>query len=388
MATMIKNKETGEWRYVNRDLAFAPFEYSSVRRGLQFDPAVRNGIIAKKGWAFTCKDTDNVYRHYQFTKDTAFSMGTLAPGRSYRIKAVLDGNELSLVPEACVIGGDTEHWGENIIGAFSTLCVSVPAGETSRKWGTPAAGSTVLVHPSAEVWGEAFKNLYTKTVISQTADYYIHEKVLAGFNAGDILPESVQCTTFRSNSKYIDAQVFEPAAGLFWDVYLASGIQDNMRSVFGAVHTVSRTYAKMEKDLATVGKFPPNSVEFEMAANGSPCNTEIQGAKDWSTVGGHVANRTGAGVAGRLISDIGCEEMCGYLWQILRDQAGYREEGWTNVGHANFGYDYGDAWKGSAGGNWRASTYCGPSCRSWNDYRSDSGISDGYRGASLLSPAA
>lgn len=376
MSTMIKDKVTGKWKYVNRDLAFAPFEHTSVLRGLQFDPEVRNGIIAKKGWIFTVKDSAGIYRQYEFTKDTAFTFDSLAAGKHYMIHASIDTdtNELSLTAE------EGEVWEDDVIGCFSTLCASVASTDTCRHYGTPTVGTTLLVHPSGDIWGKAFKDLYTKKVLSQTSDYYITTKVLAGFNAGDILPESVQCTTFRSGSMFSDCQTYEPSFDLFCDVYLGSGIQRNQRSKFGAVHTVSRLYGAMDYDLRTVGKMTPNDQEFDMLAMGSNCNTAIQGAKDWSTVGGHV-DTAGA----RMISDIGCEETNGYLWQILRNMGGLQNtSGWSSAqnGHTNFGYQFCQPYQGDAGSAWDSGSHCGPSCRAWDNYRSVSFPNHGCRGVS------
>ena len=183
-----------------------------------------------------------------------------------------------------------------------------------------------------------------------------HGHLLNNKKAGSILPASVWCTTHRPLVAKPNGMVYQWAIGNWVDIYLYSGTGTATASVYGARHTVSRTFSQVSEDLLSAGKMLLNDHEFRWASNGSNQQTAIQGERDHSTVGGH------SDWAGRrMISDIGCEEMCGYLAQYLRDttfSAGDDyEPSLTNMGWAiTFGAII-------AGGGWDAGIYCGSYAR-------------------------
>ena len=99
-------------------------------------------------------------------------------------------------------------------------------------------------------------------------------------------------------------------------------------------------------DMRQVGKQLLSDGEFESASIGSNQATNIQGSADKGTVGGHVdtANR-------RMISAIGAEEMCGYLWQWTRDVSSTGGSSWaTTDDNGSFGQEYGTPFVLLAGG--------------------------------------
>ena len=67
--------------------------------------------------------------------------------------------------------------------------------------------------------------------------------------------------------------------------------------------------------------------QFQLIAAGSNEQTSISGSADPNTTGGH------SDTAGRrMISNIGCEDCCGAMWQWLIDQS-YRFDGATSHTH-------------------------------------------------------
>ena len=72
-----------------------------------------------------------------------------------------------------------------------------------------------------------------------------------------------------------------------------------------------------------------------------------------------------------MISAIGCEEMCGYLWQWLRNVSSVGGSGWvTTDQNASFGQEYGDPYVLRAGGDWNNGASCGSRSRDSSSRRS------------------
>ena len=71
-----------------------------------------------------------------------------------------------------------------------------------------------------------------------------------------------------------------------------------------------------------------------------------------------------------MISNIGLEDCCGFLWQWCKQSGGANGSGgWTNStynsaidGNATYGSTYGNYYRACAGGNWDDSSYCGSRC--------------------------
>jgi len=120
--------------------------------------------------------------------------------------------------------------------------------------------------------------------------------------------------------------------------------------------------------------------EFTSSALGGNELTNINGSADQTSVGGHVDT-----LSKRMISFIGCEEMCGYLWQWLRNVSANGGSGWSNYyGDNNFGQTHGSSYALLAGGFWGDGVSCGSRCRFGNAARSrvDAGV--GGRGSSKI----
>ena len=263
---------------------------------------------------------------------------------------------------------DNTKW----IGYFSTLCVSVPADQTSTlavARNSYAVGNTVTVkggYRKNDSYG--IHTFYTKTISALISTTYYDvatvPHTLAGFSAGDILPESVFCLGFLPHA--VDTG-FEGAMGMVYDVdtdkavdiYLQSGTGNNTATVFGATHTVSRQQQNHEDDMRCVCKQLLSDEEFTSSALGGNELTTINGSADQTSVGGHLDT-----LSKRMISFIGCEEMCGYLWQWLRNVSANGGRGWSNYyGDNNFGQTYGASYSLLAGGDWANGASCGSRCR-------------------------
>ena len=164
------------------------------------------------------------------------------------------------------------------------------------------------------------------------------------------------------------------------DIYLQSGTGQLTTSAYGAVHTVNRQQQNHGDDMRQVGKMLIGDEEFSSMALGSNEKTNIQGSADKTTVGGHVDT-----AGRRMISFIGCEEMCGYLWQWQRDCSAIGGTGFTTYdGDDFFGQTYGNVNALIAGGYWATGVSCGSRCRNGNSARSTEGTYTGGRGVSRI----
>ena len=274
------------------------------------------------------------------------------------------------------------------IGQFHTLCAD--ADDDSRPLtatlaaspGSLAAGDTCLVKRYKDD-GTGFHGFYSRNVVSVTAgsqyDTVTVSHPLAGFRAGDILPESVFCLTFRPFSG-AEGMVYDPDTDRIPDIYLQSGKGLLTRSEYGATITDTRQQQNHQDDMMRVGKRLLNDYEFSSAAAGSNERTNIYGSAEPATTGGHkdTAGR-------RMLSFIGCEDMCGVLWQWLEENACNGGSSWgTYDGHASFGQTYGASYALVAGGAWACGASCGSRCRHAADARSAADAGVAGRGVSRV----
>lgn len=147
---------------------------------------------------------------------------------------------------------------------------------------------------------------------------------LSGYLAGDILPASVWDLKHRPVSSP-EGMVFSEAANIWVDIYLQSGTGANTASVYGATITDIRNWMDFVDDAGAVKKRLLNDIEFQLIAAGSNEKTNINGSTDPNTTGGHVDT-----AGRRMISNIGCEDCCGAMWQWLDEQS-YRYDGGSHT---------------------------------------------------------
>lgn len=345
-------------------------------RWLRFNPSNKRGLIIKAGTSILLANGN--YKTYAV--DTAVDLTNYigSAGANYNVYLANDGTITAYTSVQSNKGVK--------IGRFSTLCASVgtitmkiPAKASSGL----ASGGTILVKQYSSEDSD-FYNFYNKSISAVTVQTYYDviscAHPLNGYVAGDILPESVFCLSFFPTNKYEDGQVYDQDIGSVIDIYLQSGNGDSTRSIYNATHQVSRQPINHQEDMRIVGKRLLTDHEFTSAAIGSNEGTNITGSSDKTTVGGHVDT-----ASRRMISAIGCEEMCGYLWQWLDEIGPVGGSDWTIYdGHATFGQTDGKTYIVSAGGRWVDGSYCGSRSRACNDSRSTAGSAYGGRGSSRI----
>lgn len=346
-------------------------EYA-IERWLRFDPSNKKGLIIKAGTSI--RNSKGVY--IDFDSDTSIDLTSAITtvGEDYYVYMLDDGSITASLTSVTAPSNSVR------IGRFHSLCVAVGTCTMIVPPSGIAVGSNYLVKSYRQDEDLDFFNFYNKSVTATNTNNETLAHPLSGFEAGAILPESVMCLSFHSGSLFDDGQVYDKDIDAFIDIYLQSGIGLNTRSKYGATHTVSRTQGNHMVDMRQVGKKLLSDGEFESASIGSNQATNIQGSADKGTVGGHVdtANR-------RMISAIGAEEMCGYLWQWTRDVSSTGGSSWaTTDGNGSFGQEYGTPYVLLAGGAWGSGSYCGSRSRMSHGVRSRVLADIGGRGLSRV----
>lgn len=276
-----------------------------------------------------------------------------------------------------------ETSGKKRIGQFHTLCVNAGASLTGKvATELTNTGGYFLIKQYNEEEDPDFYAFYNKTITAiETGTFYNVGTVahpLSGFEANDILPESVWCLTFHPACASYDGMVYDRDCDIAVDIYLQSGKGKATRSAFGAQYTVSRQQWNHEEDMRAIGKRLLKDHEFTSIASGSNEKTNIQGSSDKGPVGGHVDT-----AGRRMISFIGCEECCGYIYQWLDEFCGtVSASDWgNNDGQGNFGQQNWDNYCLLAGGSGSLSTRCGSRCRLANLVRATKVAFIGGRGS-------
>ena len=212
---------------------------------------------------------------------------------------------------------------------------------------------------------------------------------LSGYSTGDILPASIWDLSHRATSEN-EGMVYSSETGMWFDIYLSSWDGEKLVSVFGGTTADGASVKKFHGEMfaecaAQVRKELISRDYFIAVAKGSNERTAIRGSSDAGTTGGHVdtANR-------RMISNIGLEDCCGFLWQCCKQSGSANGSGgWTNStynssvdGSATYGSTYGSYYRANVGGSWNGSSYCGSRCVAMNFVSASVGAVSGGRLAS------
>ena len=354
--------------------------FSRINRWLRFDPENKKGLIIKAGTHLIQENGE--VKHYFV--DTAIDLTDVldSNGADYGVYLLNDG---SVTAE--LLSGDAPADSVKI-GRFHTLCnaagtITMIAPEQPSSG--IAVGGNFLVKAYRQDTDPDFYAFYLKEVTAKTVqtqyDVITCEHPLSGFSTGDILPESVFCLSFCPDTLYEDAMIYDKDTDRCVDIYLQSGTGHNTRSEYNATHTVSRSPWNHQEDMRTVGKRLLRDCEFTSAALGSNERTSIAGSADKTYVGGHSDTNSR-----RMISAVGCEEMCGYLQQWLDEIAAAGGSGWASNtdGHDSFGQNYGQPYVLYAGGYWGDSSNAGSRCRSAKHSRAAVYGNSGGRGSSRV----
>ena len=143
----------------------------------------------------------------------------------------------------------------------------------------------------------------------------IASHTLSDYVAGDILPQSVWDILHRPVSSTV-GMVYDSALDKWIDIFLASGTGASTTSVNGGTISDTRDWMAFVDDGHAVKKRLLDDEEFQSAAAGSNEETNITGSGDPIYTTGHVDT-----ASRRMISNIGCEDCAGAMWQWLRDQS-------------------------------------------------------------------
>lgn len=213
---------------------------------------------------------------------------------------------------------------------------------------------------------------------------------LSEYSTGDILPASIWDLSHRATSEN-EGMVYSYETGMWFDIYLSSWDGTKLVSVFGGTTADGGSAKKFHGEMfaecaAQVKKELISRDNFIIVAKGSNERTNIHGSVDAGTTGGHVdtANR-------RMISNIGLEDCCGFLWQWCKQSGGANgSSDWTNStynssvdGRATYGSTYGNYYRARVGGEWDRSSYCGSRCVRVDG---ESAFVGSYSGGRLASP--
>lgn len=225
---------------------------------------------------------------------TLLDVGTsFTPGRDYYAFLVMaTPGTVNLVVSLDVNGPAGAAAGTfRLIGGFHTLCVAVNAGLTYVRGGITVPHS------------------------------------LAGFAAGSILPQSFWDLKHRPRSDRIlpVGMVYEKYLGIWVDIYLQSGTGTATVSAFQGGITNTRQYVDHVEDMGCCldaqgnpcGKILLSDEEFAMMALGANEQTLVNGASQTAAQSGGAGGRSDT-AGRRMISDCGCEEPNGSMWQWLR----------------------------------------------------------------------
>ena len=347
-------------------------------RWLRFDFSADNKQTLKIAGDTHIRVGDTVVH---FDTDTSFDLSetinaeTNPNGKDWYVFLDTEGNVTCSLTKA-------ETAGTKRIGQFHTLCADAGANVTGLvSTELTTTGDNFLIKQYNEEEDPDFYAFYNKPITAITAGTYYNVGTVAhplsGFEANDILPESVWCLTFHPACASYDGMVYDRDCDIAVDIYLQSGKGKATKSAFGATHTVSRQQWNHEEDMRAVGKRLLKDHEFTSIASGSNERTNIQGSSDKTTVGGHVDT-----AGRRMISFIGCEECCGYLTQWLDELCGTASTDWANNdGQGSFGQQYWDNHCLLAGGPWDYFTHCGSRLRNADYARSNVGTHIGARGS-------
>jgi len=143
---------------------------------------------------------------------------------------------------------------------------------------------------------------------------------LTGYETYDVLPTSIWDLKHRPVCEP-SGMVYDQAINKWLDIYLASSTGATCASVYGAAITDNRNWMDFVDDGHAVRKGLLHDEEFQSAMAGSNEETNLFASADPVTTGGHMDT-----AARRMISDIGCEDGAGAMYQWLLDQS-YRYDG-------------------------------------------------------------
>jgi hypothetical protein len=273
---------------------------------------------------------------------------------------------------AAILNSALTGWVQDTVIALGETrkAVAVPDGYMYR---CVARAGDFKTHATTEpVWSGISVGA---TIVDDQITWIKEQHRLEGYLAGDILPRSVMDLRHRPggwDGAFIPGMVwngktdFDSYDGpkIWVAIYLASGTEASTASVNGGSISDSRNWMDFVDDFGSIGCRLPNDAEFQSLAAGSNEETNITGSADPVTTGGHVDT-----AARRMVSNIGCEDCCGVLYQWLVDQSYMQDSadawGWYDLpgGKGSLYNQDGAVGKADvkllAGGHWGNGVPCG-----------------------------
>ena len=140
----------------------------------------------------------------------------------------------------------------------------------------------------------------------------ISNHTLTGYLAGDILPQSVWDLNNRAESEN-EGMVYDPKISAWVDIYLFTGTGTTTTSLNGASYQDTKTQYEFVDYAALQKKRLLFDHEFTSMATGCNESTSVNGSTEQNTTTGHSTSTR------RMISNIGCEDCAGVLYQWLND---------------------------------------------------------------------
>jgi len=336
--------------------------------------------------------------------------GSVAAGTDYYVYACDNsGTLVFLISAASTYPSGYNANTSRKLGGFHTLCAAVDHETDLTAWAADtviAVGETRkatswdgYMYRCTAVAGDEKTHAATEptwsgisvgeTIVDDQVTWIKEEHALEGAAAADILEQSVWDLKHRAKCGNNAGMVYDSGTGLWVDIYLASGTGASTVSANGGTISDTRNWMDFVDDGAAVNKRLLRDPEFQSIAAGSNEETNITGSADPVTTGGH------SDTAGRrMVSDIGCEDCCGAMYQWLSDQS-WRLDGADLAACQTWAWRDLDGGKGSlyaqgtygdvrllAGGGWNNGTYCGSRCRAAHSYRWHADTDIGSRFAS------
>ena len=188
---------------------------------------------------------------------------------------------------------------------------------------------------------------------------------LTGYLAGDILPQSVWDLKHKPASNP-EGMVYDNGTNKWVDIYLSSVASGELASVNGGtiadgVSATAFHWYKLAQWYSRVKKRMLYQHEFVSASLGANQGTNITGSADPNTTTGHTDT-----AGRRMISNIGCEDTCGVLYQWGSDSLSGGADAWANAYDGNdtgvAGQHYRPANRVILGGAWDDGARCGSRC--------------------------
>lgn len=288
---------------------------------------IKAGVCIQVGTTFYETKTD-----YVFSPASVLDTGsTLTNGKDYYVYAATNDNATVSIVCSLSASAPTGYTAYRRIGGFHTLCVNV---------------GSITGH------------------------------TLTGFVAGNILPQSVWCLNNWPrclDTNNAEGMVYCAELDGFGDIY---NMDTTGRSRYGAARANNLQHYQFEELARQQGKVLMPDQAFFVLSQGSNQQTAVAGSAQPNpdTTGGR-SDTDGR----RMISNYGCEEMCGLQWQHLAGWSAAGGSGW-NAQNGGQGQFYGSAMILRAGGGWSSSSYCGSRSRSANSSLSDASAGSGARG--------